>query len=534
MTVPLLPFGLITTFGCPWHGLVKNGELTLPNSETLAWPQPSNGDSVLVRFPAAPGAGRTPEQAADDVVQGKEWRTEAIIAGADQLYGKPIGSKWLHRDNIGRVWRVTWFASGSTFNLTLSDFGRIGIDLPVRTPVLTTASVSGSGLSTINSVQLMDVRPDGRQALFKANGPSSTTAFIAINLSGDNVATATVVRAAGDMADSDLPAEVVTGTPITQSSTPSYYRANAAQQNDGFVEWQPTPFGAQSPPFFTSADTEFSLSYENGNETKSQEGSVQVYFWAFYDRDGAIRQLSVKKEFFRSIVDERNGSGSADFYAYADAIPSGSSPPYPSGYMTGSITTTQTNSTVIFISYKYTLLRDETEIDSYEVTGETISSTVTSAIIEDAQPLYDVADVGEFDFNRQIPPGAPANGFVSGFSSSSSGSSTNEWVFDADGVLDLDDTVTYGGSYYNMDEVVAFNSATSSIPSFNIQQRTNKLACVSTQFKYKAGFLLGWHVSPENQNATRTETLDPGSLYAAFDPVTLQIIRDQDSPVAFV
>lgn len=113
-------------WGCPWHGLIKNGQLHLPGDKTLAWPQPPNGDTHLIDF-GVPAV----ETSEDHAEQGKQWLNKAIIAGG-YLHGVelPAGS-WIWRDSNGENWLVEHDlleknASASTATFTMRRFGVIG------------------------------------------------------------------------------------------------------------------------------------------------------------------------------------------------------------------------------------------------------------------------------------------------------------------------------------------------------------------------------------------------------------------------
>lgn len=67
-----------TVCGTPYHGLVQDGVLVLPNAVAMAYPQPagtsiknSYGDTHHVVVPGVPGVVRTPEQAAADAAAGR-------------------------------------------------------------------------------------------------------------------------------------------------------------------------------------------------------------------------------------------------------------------------------------------------------------------------------------------------------------------------------------------------------------------------------------------------------------------------------
>lgn len=72
-------------WGCPYHGLVRGWQLTLPNGRTITnrfFADDAIG-SVLVRVPGVPGVVRTPDEVASDTALGYQWRNAAaLVLGA--------------------------------------------------------------------------------------------------------------------------------------------------------------------------------------------------------------------------------------------------------------------------------------------------------------------------------------------------------------------------------------------------------------------------------------------------------------------
>lgn len=108
------PPGVVQIWGHPWHGLVEDGTLTLPNSDTMIYPIPSSaGEADVLAFqpPGTPPVVRSPEQAAADAAAGRQWLDYALICGRNdrRLYGQSIGGNgtWLYAAPDGSRWRVT-------------------------------------------------------------------------------------------------------------------------------------------------------------------------------------------------------------------------------------------------------------------------------------------------------------------------------------------------------------------------------------------------------------------------------------------
>lgn len=119
------PPGVITLWGHPWHGLVEDGVLTLPNAATMAYPAPSGegeADVLVFQVPGTPAVTRTPEQTAADAAAGRQWLDHAIISGRStrRLYGQAIGGNgsWLYAAPDGSRWLVTLADVPGTYDLT--------------------------------------------------------------------------------------------------------------------------------------------------------------------------------------------------------------------------------------------------------------------------------------------------------------------------------------------------------------------------------------------------------------------------------
>jgi hypothetical protein len=122
-------------FGFPYHGLVTNGTLTLPNNEQFTHPGITNGDTQLLAVPNFPLVTRTPEQQASDQANGFEWRNKAIIAN-NHLGSADLGENWLlYIDSNQTTWyfNIGYNVVGNqcSFSCVLkSAFGRFNGNYP--------------------------------------------------------------------------------------------------------------------------------------------------------------------------------------------------------------------------------------------------------------------------------------------------------------------------------------------------------------------------------------------------------------------
>lgn len=128
-------------FGCPFHGLVENGTLTLPGGQTLDYPQPTggldSGRTLLIKPDWAPGGTTTTEQ----TTKGFSWEKYAVIGGENGvLHGQELGKGcWLWAEAPGKVWKVDASAltlgsplsrEGQEVSIHLTRFGWIGSEPP--------------------------------------------------------------------------------------------------------------------------------------------------------------------------------------------------------------------------------------------------------------------------------------------------------------------------------------------------------------------------------------------------------------------
>lgn len=175
-------------WGCPWHGPVRSARLELPNGSFIDYPQPSSiftvvsGVPTLVAdtggaahrlfVPGTPAVMRSEEELASDEEVGRQWRNEAILAGARlDLHGKNLDG-WIYIDPDGTRWRVTCAqldedvvrSLAGTYSGTLvlerfGDFGRAAESYSY--PFSCAWGIDGSSAPTSARVRLDALRSDG-------------------------------------------------------------------------------------------------------------------------------------------------------------------------------------------------------------------------------------------------------------------------------------------------------------------------------------------------------------------------------------
>lgn len=97
---------LVTIVGNPFHGLIVNGEIELPNAELLPHGQPDGGSTVSVGEAGLPAPVRDAEEQAFDTANGFQWFNKAVLSGVDNyFYGQALGrDRIIYVDPEGQSW----------------------------------------------------------------------------------------------------------------------------------------------------------------------------------------------------------------------------------------------------------------------------------------------------------------------------------------------------------------------------------------------------------------------------------------------
>lgn len=495
MTTPKLAFNYIKTWGSPWHGLVKNGVLTLPNDETMQYPQPSNGNSYLIRYADTPGVSRSTEQLALDAVEGKQWRNDAIIAGEHQLHGKSISSPWLHKDELGRVWAVGWSGSGFILTITLTDFGRIGLDLTPRPEVVRTINLGFDA----SGVQLQDVAPDGRQAVFKSI--VGNTRFFTVTIS-DLEISRQVVKDIGEV--------IVDFSDLVETDETAYdnlffihFKSDFSTQT---AQWSDTPFDQSTPGNLLYANR---LTTEVFNSISSRT----IIVGAFYNSLGALKFPAIKmiREIRNTIT--TTSSGSAQIAATLD---------YCTGEGGGESISSVVTEREYIHEYTHQVMINDDVLDENKVSATGGSDTVNSATTTFNTPECWFSSGGSWQSRLPGVTVTDGNQFTP---------RPTEWRLNG-AVLSADDSILE--SYLYSFSGNNLRTSIDDLPDVWLKIVTNKLLHAYIEYKYQPGYLLGAHIAPDAINDETSFTLDPATVYATYNPATFEIARDHDSPVAFV
>lgn len=97
----ILPLAHIRAVGIPFHGLVADSVLTLPDNSTMAYPQLYYGQTNYVKHPLANAPTRSAYEQALDTANNYQWLDYAMLSGAYcNIGGQNLGARhWLYCDD---------------------------------------------------------------------------------------------------------------------------------------------------------------------------------------------------------------------------------------------------------------------------------------------------------------------------------------------------------------------------------------------------------------------------------------------------
>lgn len=297
----------VPVWGCPWHGLVSNGQLPLPNGQTMPWPQPGSGQpwergsTALVRHPDAAPITRTPDEAAADAADGRQWRNQAMISGGT-IYGRSLSGGWLYIDPAGDVWWATTtlsadHVSGGTCDVRLRRFGVIGgapeeYTYEVTVPDMGQASPSIPGDLVMS---LYHSAPTGAAAVFELAVVFGQTGrewwsrrpvgWIEITLAGPGSSCSPVVSVLRNRAQ----------TLGTYSETPSPYA-----RDDWFQEFLPDASSrlVREPP--TGVNSYLQVISHRTNSGQRVASNLGYIVGMIYSEAGQLQEITLDEELLTS------------------------------------------------------------------------------------------------------------------------------------------------------------------------------------------------------------------------------------------
>lgn len=528
MTSPLLPFQQIKLWGAPYHGKVQSGLLAKSNSGQMVYPQPTSGNTVLYKHPTTPAVVRDVNELAADVIDGREWRDYAIIAGGGQLHGQEIGAAWLHRDELGRMWRITLIPTVSTAIIVLSckQFGTVGIsEQDSIGEVLINADVTVSESTSINSIQLMDVKPDGSQCAVKILD-GFQHALITIDLSG--LGTLEDASAGVAMVDSlkTLTESWITAT-LQIPSTSVHYDKSPAQTTTHFPPiLEDVGSGCMGEHYISEIDNfgqnNVHLIYGNSAVYDGQisEKESIYYDWAFYSKSGDINIVGVVKndtsENFSKDDDVLPSSGALD----AIQIWSSGTPPFCvfNGFTSsGTMLHHFIQRAGLRTTSKIEITLNDVAIESLEVIMSEITTTTTDTLTDFPTPT------------NGIPVNHPSISAVDQSKITVNGSVIRDEPTFIFGVV-----FPYSASVFVRGLSLQAIPNGSVLPDIYAKMMTNKLMATYTHNQPVSDYTYYDHVGADGvDNAVITKP-NQDSEFASYQPETGEIVRNQDGPVCFV
>lgn len=171
-------FGRHRIMGCPWHGRVQGGVLTLANASTRFGFVTGERGSLRLQVPGVPAVYRTPEEVAADTAAGRMWRTDVVIGLRDDsadlyLYGvSRITAQAIYAVGPGNCWSArlpfsvvvngdrTALTEPATFRL-ISRLGYSPPDTYQDVPVTLSGHVDAPTANPAFTTIAWDCLPDG-------------------------------------------------------------------------------------------------------------------------------------------------------------------------------------------------------------------------------------------------------------------------------------------------------------------------------------------------------------------------------------
>mgnify|MGYP000138177501 CR=1 FL=1 len=205
-----LMFGRQRIQGCPWHGRIQGGVLTLANTTTRTGFVTGHRGSLRLQVPGVPAVSRTPEELAADTAAGRVWRTDVAISlqdgssdlylyGANRITAQSIyavgpGNCWAARFPFSVVVNVdrTALTEPATFRL-ISQLGYLPPDTYQSVTVTLSGYVAAPAVNPAFTSITWDCLPNGSRAVladfttisrFGYQMPSTLYGFAELQCSG--------------------------------------------------------------------------------------------------------------------------------------------------------------------------------------------------------------------------------------------------------------------------------------------------------------------------------------------------------------
>lgn len=292
-------------WGCPWHGKVEGGWLTLPNGQLRNYPSiPGaawSGCNFRLRVPGTVDVVRTPEEVAADTAAGRQWTPEALLQFSEAttvLHGGVVlvQALWLYAVAPGQVYKVIipdrfQYASDGTLGIVkLQRYGELRETEFFWDPEEHDLVVPGTGFSAadngwlFNASARWDVSATGDRAILMAVNDAGSV------LDPAAVSGALLLTITGNGAD--VPYAVGVTALSRGIEAPDYSYTNSIAQRWRPFEWvldAPTTYDPSSTARpRTETTTHNSVALVTGAEVSSPPGTQAFsYYTGIYTANSA-------------------------------------------------------------------------------------------------------------------------------------------------------------------------------------------------------------------------------------------------------
>jgi hypothetical protein len=534
-------------WGCPFHGLVVGGSLTLSNGKK----RPGYSANFVTYRLTVPGTKppiRTAAEKANDLINGYQW-TNDVICHSDgyrfALHGQhyPQEGRWLYAIAPGNVWAVIFdgFSLDAELNtLTLKRFGILKEQADTSTwePETRTVPLVLNDLSKNDTWALMvgtvfDVDPTGSRAILMPGVGEGITA--------ENGALLLTIK--GDGTD-DKPFQAQ----IDVLNRPDQAKATWDQTPDSErvkFKWRPNYETSRDPPtgcpaVETTVVNTIDLEIQEGIFSESRYvniTNVPIGYW--FKPDGSIARITMDVQY----TGNRGGTASGKGEAVTPYVSTVELTPDPAGACTPDKNTNKRNYDYQYrfkAKATYTITERHTRI--LYVDGSVIDRASVEYSYDAAETIDGVAHVEAFEPASVVPQRVikqriTINGAV--WDSRDETAAQNFFTtFTHDWFL---------GSGYRVDYLPEYNVSTYFYLTAGALDPADRTSKLTTGHYWYANHLLCLAHSDLNKGrgVTYLKTAFPGGidartfsqgrvLYGAYNPISGAVTLGQTLPVTYV
>lgn len=312
----------------PFHGLVVDGTLTLPNSDTMVYPDPDNVDVFRYKGPHSWTPSRSAADITDDTANGYTWLDYAILAGSGFQYaGENIGG-WIWADSDGVQWKVTTDLTSKSpasapinATVTFTKWGMIGAAAETHTVNVSLADLEQTGHAALrtegnggDTILLCDVAPDGSKAAFVMGTSGAdflrcySLGFLELQLSGAGAGVSASLVVARDRVQTI--GDYATGTNVVTPGEQLITGGVHTQENvDGELIDTTTLTAESGAGINSTAGVSTAWYVENGKIVDTFAELSNRIVWLEYNAAGTLQDVTLRLK--RRRTEYRNGSMSA-------------------------------------------------------------------------------------------------------------------------------------------------------------------------------------------------------------------------------